>query len=77
MIARNLGNIERLIRLTAGLLLAAWALTATHMSPIEWLVLLVSLFLILNGVFSRCYFWYVLDINSCKQTTDQRCSPRC
>ena len=77
MIERNLGNIERLLRLAAGLLLAIWAVTSTHMSAVEWLVLLLSLFLILNGVFSRCYLWYVLDINSCDQNTDERCSPSC
>ncbi len=77
MIERNLGNIERFIRLAAGLLLAAWALTATDMGALEWLVLLISLLLLLNGVFSRCYFWYVLGINNCERSTDKRCSPTC
>ena len=57
MIERNLGNIERLLRLAAGLFLAASAINATHMNSIEWFVVLISLFLILNGVFSRCYLW--------------------
>ena len=77
MIERNLGNIERLLRLAAGLLLGAWAITATQMNAIEWFVVLISLFLILNGVFSRCYLWYVLDINSCDANTDEGCSPTC
>jgi hypothetical protein len=77
MIERNLGNIERLFRLAAGLLLGLWAITATQMNAIEWFVLLIALFLILNGVFSRCYLWYVLDINSCDSNTDEGCSPTC
>jgi len=65
MIERNLGNIERLIRLFIGLAFAGWVLMQPAMNGIEWFVSAVSLFLILNGVFARCYLWYVLDINSC------------
>ena len=64
MIERNLGNIERLLRLVVGLAFAAWTVTQPAMNAIEWFVAGVSLFLILNGVFGRCYLWFVLDINT-------------
>ena len=64
MIERNLGNIERVVRLFLGLVFAGWALMQPTMNGVEWFVVFVSLALILNGIFSRCYFWYVLDINT-------------
>lgn len=64
MIERNLGNIERVTRLLLGLVFAAWAFSQPAMNAIEWFVTFVSLALVLNGIFSRCYVWYVLDINT-------------
>ncbi len=64
MIERNLGNIERIFRLVLGIGFASWVATRPSLNGIEWFVLLVSTFLILNGVFSRCYLWFVLDINT-------------
>ena len=64
MIDRNLGNAERVIRLVLGIALASWTITRDGMNGIEWFVALCSLFLILNGIFSRCYLWYILDLNS-------------
>lgn len=64
MIERNLGNIERMVRLLVGLAFAAWTVTQPTMNAIEWFVAAISLFLILNGVFGRCYLWFVLDINT-------------
>ena len=64
MIERNLGNIERVVRLFLGIAFAAWALLQPTMNIREWFVVGISLALILNGLFSRCYVWYMLDINS-------------
>ena len=64
MIERNLGNIERIVRLFMGLAFGGWALMQSPMNGVEWFVVLVSLSLILNGIFSRCYFWYLLDVNT-------------
>jgi hypothetical protein len=64
MIERNLGNFERIIRLLTGLVLVGWVVKQPHLNGIEWFVLLISVALILNGVFQRCYLWYVLDINT-------------
>jgi len=64
MINRNLGNIERIARLVMGLVFAGWAFSQPYLNGIEWFVTIVSLMLILNGIFSRCYLWYVLDIDT-------------
>ena len=80
MIERNLGNMERVIRLLAGLLLLAWATMQPTMNGIEWFILAISVALVLNGVFQRCYLWFVLDINThtgmeVKSSTDPFCQP--
>lgn len=63
-IERNLGNAERVVRLLVGIAFAFWAVTRPDMNAVEWFVILVSLFLFLNGIFSRCYLWYILDIDT-------------
>ena len=64
MIERNLGNIERVVRLFLGVAFATWAFLQPTLNIVEWFVIGISLALILNGIFSRCYVWYMLDINS-------------
>ncbi|PLW70177.1 YgaP family membrane protein [Pseudohalioglobus lutimaris] len=64
MIERNLGNAERVFRLMLGIALALLTVTREHINGIEWFVAICSLFLILNGIFSRCYLWYILDLDS-------------
>lgn len=64
MFERNLGNIERVLRLLTGLFFIGWAITQPLMNGIDWFIATVSLMLILNGIFSRCYLWYILDINT-------------
>ncbi|MEH6582482.1 MAG: DUF2892 domain-containing protein [Halioglobus sp.] len=64
MIHRNLGNVERVIRLLFGVIFAAWAISQPVLHGIEWFVTIISLALILNGIFSRCYLWYILDVNT-------------
>ena len=65
MIERNLGNAERLVRLLSGILMLVWASQQVSMNAIDWFVVVVAIALVLNGIFSRCYLWYVLDINTC------------
>lgn len=67
MIERNLGNVERIVRLIMGTLFGSWAISQYPLNGIEWFVTLIALFLILNGIFSRCYLWYILDINTAKR----------
>ena len=64
MIEKNLGNIERVLRLSIGLVFAVWTVSQYPLNGVEWFISLISLFLILNGIFSRCYLWYVLDVNT-------------
>lgn len=64
MIEKNLGNVERVVRLGLGVAFAVWSFVQPQLNAIEWFVMVISLMLILNGVFSRCYLWYVLDIRT-------------
>ena len=70
MIDRNLGNTERAVRLLMGLAFAGWAFSQPYLNGIEWFVAIVSLMLILNGIFSRCYLWYVLELDTAHQSKD-------
>lgn len=72
MIERNLGNAERIIRLCAGSALILWLAVQPNVNGMDWFIAIISLALILNGVFSRCYLWFVLDLNTHKTST-----PRC
>jgi hypothetical protein len=64
MIEKNLGYIERALRLIAGVCLAVWTVTQPALGGIVWFAVVISVFLVLNGIFSRCYLWQVLGINS-------------
>ncbi len=74
MIERNLGNAERVLRLLLGVGLLLWALGQDVMNLVDWSVVIISVALILNGIFSRCYLWYLLDISTC-QGGDNDCRP--
>ena len=77
-IERNLGNVERLVRLLFGVGMLIWAFSRPALNGIEWFVVLIASFLVLNGIFSRCYLWYVLDINTCDpEHEDCRREPEC
>lgn len=65
VIERNLGNIERVIRLLLGLLFLGWVLTRQDANWVDLFVTIISVALILNGVFARCYLWFILDVNTC------------
>ena len=66
MIEKNLGHLERIVRLLAGVLLLAVALSQPILNGVDVFVGAVSLALILNGIFSRCYLWFLLGINTAK-----------
>ena len=74
MIDRNIGNVERLLRLAMGLALAVWAYQQNALNAVEWFVVVVSVALVLNGIFSRCYLWYVLDLNTAS-SGQKTCQP--
>ncbi len=64
MIEKNLGNAERIIRLCTGSALILWLAVQPAVTGIDWFIATISLALILNGVFSRCYLWFILDIGT-------------
>ena len=74
MIERNIGNLERLLRLAMGILMGAWALQQGTLNPVEWFVVVISIALICNGIFSRCYLWYLLEVNT-HANGDKGCAP--
>lgn len=69
MIERNLSHIERLVRFVFGLVFAVWTLAQPSLTVIDWLVFSVALMLMLNGIFSRCFLWWMLRINTAKKQT--------
>ena len=74
MIERNLGNIERVVRLLIGVVFGVWAFMQPQLNGVEWLVIMVSVALILNGIFSRCYVWYLFDVNTNKKAVPRSTS---
>ena len=75
MIERNLGNAERIVRLILGVALAVWLVQQPSYTLADVVAGLVALFLVLNGIFSRCYLWYVLDLNTADRSeAGRRCA---
>lgn len=60
----NISPFERVFRTLLGLLLALIALSQPELGLLEILVLIASAFLILNGLYARCYLWRWLGINT-------------
>ena len=72
MIDRNLGTIERVIRLGLGLAIVGAVISRPSLSAAEIFVGLAGLALILNGIFSRCYLWRFLNLSSCKDAKSNK-----
>ena len=66
MIERNLGNFERIVRLLFAVVLVVWALAQPALDLTEVFALAVAVILAVSGIFSRCYVWYILNINTWK-----------
>jgi hypothetical protein len=75
MIERNLGNTERVLRLVGAICLAAWAASRNRIDLLTFFALLGAGALTLNFLFSRCYLWALLGLNSCEEGRDD-CTPR-
>ncbi len=69
---QNLGRVERRVRLLLGALLAAWVVLQPEHTALHWIALLASVFLVLNGIFGRCYLWRVFRLD-----TRERCNGVC
>ncbi|MDX1734650.1 MAG: DUF2892 domain-containing protein [Halioglobus sp.] len=66
MIERNLGNVERILRLLLGIGLGLWVFMQPDRNGMDLFITAIAVFLILNGVFARCYLWFVLDVNTAR-----------
>jgi hypothetical protein len=74
MIAPNLGETERAIRLLLGLGIGIWLVLQPSYSYFELFLAIISILLIINAITSRCYIWSWLGLNSCNNgdRTDER-----
>jgi hypothetical protein len=62
----NLSLFERLVRPLLGCVLATIALTQPEIGLLELIVLVIAVFLILNGLLARCYLWDWLGLNTAR-----------
>ncbi|MCL4410024.1 MAG: DUF2892 domain-containing protein, partial [Gammaproteobacteria bacterium] len=57
---KNVGEIDRMIRIIVGLLIAVWSINAGNF----WWIL--GIVLIATGIFRFCGLYRVLGVNTCK-----------
>ena len=72
---RNISGLERVLRLCLGLGICAAVLMLGHTNLADSALLLVGLFLVLNGLTARCYLWRWLGINSFRRAGGCSISP--
>ena len=65
MIDKNLGALERVVRLTVAAFLALWIISRPDIGMLECIAGIAALFLVLNAIFGRCYLWSWLGLSSC------------
>lgn len=75
MIKRNLGTVERAVRLLLALVLAGWLIAREQHDLLSLLAGLAVAALLLNAIFSRCYLWALLGIDTCRRDDDQCGAP--
>ena len=61
---RNISGVERVLRLCLGLGICTAVLLLGQGTLADSVLLLLGLFLVLNGLTRRCYLWRWLGINS-------------
>lgn len=76
MIDRNLGTLERMLRLGVAVLLTGWLLARGSHDILSILAGIAALALFANAIFSRCYLWALLGINSCNPEDEHCGAPR-
>jgi hypothetical protein len=72
MINRNLGTFERVLRLVGAVLLTGWLFARGSHDILSVVAGVAALALFANAIFSRCYLWALLGINSCNPE-DEHC----
>ncbi len=73
MINRNVGTLERLIRLGLGLVLVFAVLQAPAFGVLQGVSLVAAFALFWNSIFGRCYLWKWLGITSCDDNNCADC----
>ena len=66
----NLSLFERVVRPLLGCLLALIALSQPEFGLLEGIVLVLAIFLVLNGILARCYLWKWLGLNTARNDID-------
>jgi len=61
---KNLGPIERALRLLLGAMAIMVVLSQPQLGISEMIIGVAGVFLVLNGVLARCYLWRWLGINT-------------
>jgi hypothetical protein len=64
MFKTNVGGIDRVLRIVAGLALIAWWFFAPGME-LRWLPLVLGIVALATGVLSTCPLYSVLGISTC------------
>lgn len=72
----NLGKLEQGVRLCLGAIGVVAVLRSDAFSAIEGVALLLSVFLLLNGLTGRCYLWQWLGVNTAGASCDLKTSSR-
>lgn len=70
MIERNIGKVERVVRLALSVLLVGWVAAGESFGVAQGVALLAAFALLWNSIFSRCYLWRWLGISSCTRRDD-------
>lgn len=67
MINRNLGGVERLVRLFLAFALVTWVAAGDTLGWAQGIALLAAFALLWNAIFAKCYLWKWLGLNTeCK-----------
>lgn len=72
----NLGKLEQGVRLCLGAIGVVAVLRSDAFGAIEGVALLLSVFLLLNGLTARCYLWQWLGVNTAGGSCDLKTSSR-
>lgn len=72
----NLGKLEQGVRLCLGAIGVVAVLRSDAFGAIEGVALLLSVFLLLNGLTARCYLWHWLGVNTAGASCDLKTSSR-
>ena len=76
MIDRNIGKIERLVRLVLAIALIGWVVGGASFGIPQAAALVAAFALLWNSIFGRCYLWKWLGFNSCDAATGDCAKPR-